>query len=881
MRNERTIQALILASASLLAAAAAHAQDVQTAPTAPVQATDAAPDTVIVTGRRTTNGAIAARRNAINLVNIQSAEDIVKYPDFNAAESLSRIPGVTISADTGEGRFVVIRGIDSNLNGTTFGGVTLLNTQPRGVSFGGGGRATELDTIPIGGVDQLLVRKTGIPDQEAEGLGGSVDIIPRTAQGIKKPFVEGTIGGGYQPAHGHAGVYRAELAAGTRFGPDKAFGIEVNGNYHEDGRGFDDVEPGPLETGPKYNGNQVPSGPGDTALDSVDLRRYNYNRRRFGLGAELTFDPGPQSHYYLRADDAGYTERVNRQVSQYRNLGTTAAGNTVMPDASGTFVADAATARRTIRDEQETALNFVTAFGGHNDLGKIIVDYQGSYTAATYHRDYDYNSTFTRPNPGLTVTYRPGGGIDGLPSLTPGNFDPTTPDGWTLSRFTNSSPEGAHDREWAGRLDVTVPVHLIGEDETIKIGGKLKLRDKRDTQHKFDYFGFAGATPLPTVSLAQLLGPGPYSNFYNGQYAIGYQADYLSLRKLIPDNKQRVAPQVTDKPIFNDTENIYAGFIQYQGKIGKLGYLAGVRIENTDGTYRSPDQNKENYTDFFPTVQLRYDATDKLVLRATYSTAISRPGFNQLVNGDVPDLGNLTVAEGSPNLKPIKDDAFDLSAEYYLPHAGILSIGLFDKEFQDYILNTLTFVNDDPRLTALNNGMSVGRSSITANRNVGGAYARGIEVQYEQRFKELPGILGGLGFSGNVTYVHSHIKIRNADQLTAGSKDQFAGLPGTSELTWNVAGFYEKGGFTLRVSAQNAGPSIFGVGSGPGLDTYTDDKTQVDLDASYDVNRHATVYFQAKNLSNGALRYYEGYQNRVVQREFYDASYEAGVRFKF
>ncbi|MFX4404591.1 TonB-dependent receptor plug domain-containing protein, partial [Acinetobacter baumannii] len=85
-----------------------------------------------------------------NIVNIQPAEEIVKYPDFNAAEALGRVPGVSLAIDTGEGRFVTIRGIDSNLNGTTFGGVTLLNTQPGGTYFGGGGRAVELDTVPIG-----------------------------------------------------------------------------------------------------------------------------------------------------------------------------------------------------------------------------------------------------------------------------------------------------------------------------------------------------------------------------------------------------------------------------------------------------------------------------------------------------------------------------------------------------------------------------------------------------------------------------------------------------------------------------------------------------------------------------------------------------------
>ena len=153
MRKTTIIHAALFAATSGLAIGA-HAQ---TAP-APAPALEPAPteastkaqsaDTIIVTGRRFSETARGQQKNAINLIDVQSAEDIAKYPDFNAAEALSRVAGVSVSSDTGEGRFINIRGIDGNLNGTRFGGVQLLNTQPGGTSFGGGGRAVELDTIP-------------------------------------------------------------------------------------------------------------------------------------------------------------------------------------------------------------------------------------------------------------------------------------------------------------------------------------------------------------------------------------------------------------------------------------------------------------------------------------------------------------------------------------------------------------------------------------------------------------------------------------------------------------------------------------------------------------------------------------------------------------
>src|SRR5581483_1391124 len=87
---------------------------------------------VVITAPREEVKARAVQQAAPNIVRVQAAETILKYPDYNAAEALSRMPDISLSSDTGEGRFVQIRGIDANLNGATYGGVPLLNTNPGG-----------------------------------------------------------------------------------------------------------------------------------------------------------------------------------------------------------------------------------------------------------------------------------------------------------------------------------------------------------------------------------------------------------------------------------------------------------------------------------------------------------------------------------------------------------------------------------------------------------------------------------------------------------------------------------------------------------------------------------------------------------------------------
>jgi hypothetical protein len=243
---------------------------------------------IIVTANRLAAVARLEQKEAANLINVQSAEDIAKYPDFDAAQALGRIPGLTMAGDTGEGRFISIRGMDGNFNGSTFGGVTLLNTNPQGTYFTGSGRAVEFDTIPVGAIDRILVTKTGLPDHDAEGLGGSVELTPRSAAKLIRPFlVEGTVGGGYESEYPNFAPFRAEGAIGGRFGDGWGFSetgplsFVLSASESDDERRFDDLEASYLDD-PAYP---------NKAVDNYQLRHYNYHRKRFGLSGDLEYHP--------------------------------------------------------------------------------------------------------------------------------------------------------------------------------------------------------------------------------------------------------------------------------------------------------------------------------------------------------------------------------------------------------------------------------------------------------------------------------------------------------------------------------------------------------------------------------------------------------------
>ena len=819
---------------------------------------------------------------APNLVNIQSAETILKYPDFNAAEALGRIPGVSISTDTGEGRFVNIRGIDGNLAGATFGGVPLLNTFPGGTYFGGGGRAVEYDTIPTGAIDGLVVYKTTLPDHEAEGLGGSVDLTPRSAANIMRPFLEARAGWGYEPAHDHPGPLDLEAAAGARFGfgssglhvegaggdePVAAgffsnptpFSLVLTASRRTDRRGFDDIEE-------DYNDPTV-----DRSYADIQMRRYDYHRRRFGYGGEFDVEPNDDHLWFLRANIAGYTESVKKNRLTFDDL-----GDTPDPAHPGGF-ATLTDLSLSSTDEQETHRNQVYVVGGVDHFGGAVLDYRASYSRATYDQSRNYGAKFSGPQ-GLAFSYDNSANNGDFPTL---NVDPSIvddPSQYGAAKKITDSTEFDRDQEYAYAVNLQVPVHVFGDDQ-IKVGGEVRLRDKISEPRSFTE---ALATPL---GLASASGPA-VTDFY-GRYTNGPNIDLAAVRSAAMGGTM-VEDDGDFTSGFTAREDIYAGYGQYEARLGKLGIMAGVRVEATRASYGGySDDNatqtfafvarKEDYANAFPTVQLRYQLQPDMLIRATYSTGIGRPGFlqNTASTSSNHDPSDPQISQGNPSLKATTGNNFDLSFEWYLPHGGILQLGAFDKQFANYIVTEhqrLPYAGSDPAFQ----GLIVGYTTY-ANRS--DAYARGLEAAYHQQFEFLPGFWSGFGVDANATLVQSRVLEYDAATSDSG-QDEFGLLPGTSRLTWNAGGFYEAHGLQLRLAAEYVSKELFSLGGSKAEDTIQDNRLTLDFTSSYELRPGWQVYFNVKNLTNAPLRFYVYQPSFPIQREFYDQTFEAGIRIK-
>lgn len=743
----------------------------------------------------------------------------------------------------------------------------MVGTHPANTVASGTGRAVEFDTVPTGAIDGLVVYKTLSPDREAEGLGGQVDITPRTAKNVTRPFVELELGAGYEPEHKHAGPYNASIAAGAKIG-DLSFVITAS--RKDDRRAIDDIEPSyTTSTGRDF--------------DRVDFRHYDYSRRRFGYGGELDYAPSADHHYYARLNIAGYTEGQYKQhfYAQFD-------GNPSARDANG-YQTDGFQPQVDAVNTQETFRNTIAAIGGEDHFGDLVIDYRASFVQGTYNQDYYtearfygadiYTGTYNNSNPdryyfnlfkdaALTIPFQ--------------SYDATQYGGANGKVKLSSYGEHDNDHEYAGVFNARYPVTLFGAEGQIKAGISVRRRKK-----SVDDFG--GSDTLAKGSSVVLsdyaTSAAQPNNYYFGRYPSAPVIDLGAIRNLVNQYVPTLSP--TPSRDFSDKENVTAGYLMYTGEFGELNVLAGVRIEATDATYGNYlttidaagnsttafVNNGKKYTNVFPTLQLRYEFSDNLQLRATYSTGIARPGFTQAGGNagvDFTTSPRPVYTAGNPNLKPTTGNNFDLDLEYYLPHGGIIQIGVFDKEFRNYIFSNVLTNVDNPVF-----GGVKGDYVTYVNES---AYARGIELAYQQKLTFLPGLLGGLGVEGNLTLVKSHFLEYSA--ATNGT-DQYASLPGTSNVTWNLAGSYERGPVSLRLAAQYVSASLFAFGGDRSTDNIQAARTTMDLTGSYRFGRGYELYFSAKNLLNTPLRYNFGDSSRPQQIEYYGITYEGGVRLKF
>lgn len=826
---------------------------------------------------------------ADNIINVLPADVITSLPNANVADAIGRLPSVTLERDEGEGKYVKVRGTEPRLTHTTLDGVTIAT--PETV------RQMKLDIIPADLVESVQINKTLQANMEGDGIGGSVDLRTRSAE--DRPTLNLESLGGYNPIIGGRPNYQFDGTIGKRFMEGRKLGALLSGSYDWNGRGINDVEPGPALAG------------------TYDLRNYRYFRDRRGFGGTIDYRISDSSSLYLKGlyshfnnfgDDWIYSPKTNSFVTP------TQGGD----DGSISFTS---VRRRPVQDLGGVQL------GGRHVLRQSLFAWDlESSVGRTRDDGYSFGSFAPQAatNPLKNIAYTLDVSHPLLPHINPQNgvniFDPTKYfySGQTVQNTYTPEVDLGFGASYSR------PYTIAGRASTFEFGGRFRNVHKFTNQNTLNYTpgAAAGNAEDPTLAMTNFLNDFTDPGYYGRSYTFGPAVDVERVRTF---TGQTVSSTSIGNS-FNQIEKVSAGYLMNSTNLGRFRLVLGVRFENTSENnlgYNSqrnanslgttPIRVQASYLDVLPSASLRYALTPSSGIRLVYGRGLARPQFSDLIPFQTvssPGPARTTVSQGNPNIGAEYADNIDLLYENSLPRTGLLQAGFFYKNLSNPIVPTQSLAPPNPAITGNNNPYFLNQTI-----NAGSAYVYGFEISFQQHFSYLPGALNGLGISTNYGYSASQAKLPPYIDPTLLQTGQVSGpdrgpeganpaLIGQAPNSFNLSPTYDKRGLSVRLgmtynqanlsaynySAGNSGPIVSngqaadtplagGGIHGPNGDVAFYSHLQLDLQGSYKLPKGFTLVAYGLNLNNEVFGFYQGSTIYPIQREFYRQTFGGGLRW--
>ncbi|WP_332769168.1 TonB-dependent receptor [Phenylobacterium sp.] len=907
---------------ALSAAGAAHAQDATAAP--------AEVDEVVVTGfRASLASAINMKRQESGVVDAIKAEDIAQFPDLNLAESLQRIPGVSISRINGEGRQVTVRGLGSDYTRVRNNGMEAISTTGGTANSGGTnrGRGFDFNVFASDLFNSLAVRKTASADVEEGSLGATVDLTTaRPFDSNKTQFVM-SAGASYNDLSQKATPRVSALASRTWF--DDRLGVLVSAAYEErrlkeeganitrwtyggSNGGFNAASTLPGFTLAQINNPDPATGIFAPRIPSYVS--YDIESKRLGLTGTVQFRPTDQT---LLTVDALYAYLAGtRKEAQLQAIGLSRSGvgkpqtiirDGVVEDRNLVYARLDNVDLRTqsAYDELNTEFKQFTATLTHDFSDTLRVGALAGFADSTFTQPVSTIVTFDRAN-SQNYSYDFRG--DRAPTILLG-FDPTNPANW--SHVTGTS-------------EVRIrPQFVENQFSTGKIYGEWDFSDNLTFKagvdwRKFEYDSYGAYRTTETV--VQTLTPAQLASVSKVFSGFGRNLDLPA-----GNATSWLAPDID---AYNAMLNIYSNsgiyaltntnnssargqygavqeestgaYVQADFKFDAFGLPwrgdAGVRYVKTDqesAGYAAVSgviqrvQAKRSYDMALPSFNIATDLTDTVVARFSAAKTIARPGIGSLSpGGDVGVQGaNRNFSSGNPDLEPTKSTNVDLSLEWYPSSGTILAAGFFFKRIDTFVatlrreavFNTLGL--PDSLLTGTG-ALPTEVFQVTQPVNSDGGDLTGVELNWQQPLSFLPGFWSNFGFIANYTYVNSDIEYLTS--TAPGAPTVSATLVGLSKNAANFTLYYETDRFSIRGSAAYRSGYLTQVPGSDGNSRHgTNETLNLDMQATVNLRENLKLSFEAVNLTDEFNDQYVGESNRLNVYTHSGRQYLVGLRYNF
>jgi TonB-dependent receptor len=698
-----------------------------------------------------------------------------------------------------------------------------------------------------------------------DGLGGRVDMKTRSAFDLKERQMMFSGQGQYNNLRDRLsskfnGTYSDVFNGGT-------VGVIFSPTWQNRRMGSDN-----MEVGGAWTLRPVPGAPGQTAFfnNDINYRAYDMTRTRYGANGAIEFRPDNTSLFYVRGLYSNFEDAEIRQI-------------TTIPFSEGTLTAltpTTATVTEVRREAKQLRVRakvqdlYNATVGGEMTRGAWQFDGRAAYSEGKEDRP-EGSTIFRKSTRGTSWSYSFANDIykpvvtqlGGTPVSDPSLFN-------EFNRLRNSPATGSETEINVGVNARTRFTLADARPALVKFGAQIRAKEKKQNVEQFNY------AQLPTYTFASLAEPQSPSDY---GFLTGPRLSAATFTKVFINNKSAFVGTrdvITSlQSDWNTQEDVTALYAMGGVTVDQMNLVAGARYERTNFETRgnsikttagvitaTPATRGRDYDHFLPGVYFTYNLSRKTVLRAAWSNTLSRPLYSQSsLSRSVNDDTRLAT-ENNPNLKPLTSSNWDASIEHYFASLGTVSAAVFNKEIKNFTYQRTLPGADTATGYDLSTFVNGNKGEIT-----------GLELAYQQQFGFLPAPFNGLGFLANYTVTDSSgtFPSRPGERLP---------FIGQSRRIGNVALTYEKSGIFVRAAVNFRSPRLREdepLGATVAEDRYVDYFHQLDLTASYRMNRNWEVFGELLNVTNQPFRVHFSESNgRFVQFEEYGWSANFGLRWK-
>ncbi|HUI10117.1 MAG TPA: TonB-dependent receptor [Bacteroidota bacterium] len=857
-------------------------------------------ETIVVTGQaKGQMEAINQQLAANSIVNIVSTEKMKELPDANLAESIGRLPGISLVRNAGEADQVIVRGLAPKFNEVTIEGVPLSSTNYQD-------RSIDLSILSDDLVRGVEVSKTLRPDMDADALGGTVNLTLKTAEPGLHYNASGN--GGYNNLRDTYKNYKFTGSVSDRYLDDR-LGLIALGNIEEK----------------QLPSDQFSGSYGNLTFSQV-ANQFYYNT----VSATLT-EQSQTRHRYGGAVILDYTTDVVdlRFFDVYDQKLDSVIQRTFADQFTQNSLNYNILAQRW-RTEQWTH-SFSAKFKFWGTELPLSVSYTRGIVSSPNQMQFNFIETNLNAIPAGQLIY---GDPQTLMTMQ-GVMDPSTAN----SNLNDMLLTQQHltDNSFDSRIDWKIPFRysdlLSG---TFSVGAKAHSVSRSSDQsqiHDYLLYGAGAGNRLDLINTFPFLAGSdpnrqagiPANPFVDLSYTrnnilgypIGPDFDVARLINMqtqyyfnLPNQNRYWSngPQDFDNN-YVDNEHTAAAYVMGEFNVGEnLTIVPGARYQdeiteirayhvqlngsNQNGLTGQPPvlvESRRNNSYWFPSVNAKYRATDNIqVIGAAYKS-LSLPSFTEITPLIDYSMGATTLTLGNPLLRPSTAWNYDLGISYSSNDVGLVTLNFFYKEISDLIYAMQNFYPFYPypidtapadfydRVPGPNSGyfdatwaaqtQTTKATAAIPMNDPQKAYLRGVEIAWQTHLWYLPGLLSGIVLDVNAAYMSSaqeypSFLVKNLGTAFRPNIHLFyqtteSPLQDQPRATYNAILGWDYMGFSSRFSVRYQQKTISGIDTYLGLlNPYTDNVSLVDIALKQQIIGGLAAFANATNVNGHIDSYY-------------------------